>query len=684
MKPTTAKQGDSSGWVERAGVLLANDRLRTVLASGVLVLNLGLLIVFLFSSYKGYFHSDSSVRNLLAQEMHDTGSFFPPGWNYVNKDLMVLFAQLGVWPLLFFFENSYTLFAVSGVVVAGIILASVWWFTGMLEATRWQRVLALAVLAGGVSAAAAEDTFGQAAYGIPMALTCLVALFGWRSISDVPKRRPLWLVLAFVLVFLVSWSNPQRAAASYLLPFFFGLLLYVWGERWASRVPDVLPVLAVSVIGFGMGFALSIHTLARVNNIAGAGRARWLDFDGMVSNFVDTLHGLMALLGGVPVSGSDVLNGVGIYAALRLFAALMLLALIGWRIAKLCASRSASVRMAAGVVAGMGICFLFLQVTTTVADMADPVTAARYMTPTVMLGLMLLICTPLTQISRITSAVVLGLAILLASNSLMYLSHDSMVYPGRSNTQREALLAQLRSLGLHYGYASYWNSGALTVLSGGDVKVRQVNIYGGMPVPMRHLSSDRWYEREAWRGETFLLLDEKAVAALDWSSLTRYAGQPIKEVDVEGMKVFVFGKNLAAVLPNWSGLLREPFRMSAVPDGAHTVGRWDDASRTLQASVGESGFLQYGPYRPLNRGRYSAAFEVSGVSDPADKLVAKIDAATSNGSVILGSSEVIGDGRDRHTFEFTVDHSLSDLEFRVWTTGNGKVAYKGMTLSPIP
>ena len=77
--------------VARVSAAFSKDRTRTSLAGLLLVVNIVLLAVFLFTSYKGFFHSDSSVRNLLAQEMHSTGSFFPHGWNYVNKDLMLIF-----------------------------------------------------------------------------------------------------------------------------------------------------------------------------------------------------------------------------------------------------------------------------------------------------------------------------------------------------------------------------------------------------------------------------------------------------------------------------------------------------------------------------------------------------------------------------------------------------------------
>lgn len=684
LKPAPARNALAQGWAGRACAFFASERGRTTLASLLLAMNLVLLVVYFFFNYKGYFHSDSSVKNLLAQEMHETSSFFPPGWNYVNKDLMVLFGQLGVWPLLFFFDNSYTLYAISGVLGAIFILASAWWFTGLLGGSTWQRVLALAALAGGISAGVAEDMFGQASYGVVLMFTCLITVLSWKSMSAEPRRQALWWGLLFVLVALVSWSNPQRAAASYLLPLFCGLAAYLWGDDWKPRLRAALPVVAVSVVAFGVGVVLSVLTLARVNNNAGAGAARWLDFDGMASNVVDTLHALLGLLGGLPAGGGDVLSGPGMYAAVRLLAALVLLVLIGRRIVLMCGSPVARARFIGGLVAGVSLCFLFLQATTTVADMTDPMSSARYLTPMVVLGLMLLFCSPLAGMSRLGALLTTGLAVLLATSSVVPSSPGSMIYTGWNNAQREALVAELKAMGLRYGYATYWNAGALTVLSGSEVKIRQIMIPNGLPLPMRHLSADRWYEPEAWQGETFLLMDDKEVAATDWGALTRYVGQPTREARIGAMRVFVFKENISLELPNWSSTLRKPFRMNAAADSAKMVGKWNDAAGVLQTKAGEAGFLQYGPYRPLGRGHYTVTYDVSGRADPATQVVATVDAVTLGGNRILGSAEVRGDGTAQHTLQFTLDHPVLDLELRVLANGVGEVDYKGLTLTRQP
>ena len=119
-----------------------------------------------------------------------------------------------------------------------------------------------------------------------------------------------------------------------------------------------MPVGVAARGGFAAGAVRSGLRLTRVNNNAGAGAARWLSFDGMAANGVHTGHALMGLLGGVPVGGGSVTTAAGLYAAVRLLAALVLLVMIGRRIVVMCAGPGDRARFVGGLLAGLSLCFL--------------------------------------------------------------------------------------------------------------------------------------------------------------------------------------------------------------------------------------------------------------------------------------------------------------------------------------
>ena len=75
----------------------------------MIAVNAVCLLTYIFYTYQFHFHSDSAAANLLAQEIYETGQYFPRDWNWVNGDIWSLFMQTWVLVLLPFFENGFAL-----------------------------------------------------------------------------------------------------------------------------------------------------------------------------------------------------------------------------------------------------------------------------------------------------------------------------------------------------------------------------------------------------------------------------------------------------------------------------------------------------------------------------------------------------------------------------------------------
>ncbi|MGC8736951.1 MAG: hypothetical protein ACP5SG_09340, partial [Dissulfurimicrobium sp.] len=117
--------------VSRKGnaVILAKDiksRWVQLFVGSCVILILGDALFFHFITWKLFFHSDSAVKNILAEEIYSSKSLFPNGWIYVNGDLWFLMPQLLIVPLLPFFKNSFTLHAVAASVEMGLCLGMAW------------------------------------------------------------------------------------------------------------------------------------------------------------------------------------------------------------------------------------------------------------------------------------------------------------------------------------------------------------------------------------------------------------------------------------------------------------------------------------------------------------------------------------------------------------------------------
>jgi len=652
-------------------------------------MNIVLMLVYIFHGYRIDFHSDSATKNLLAEEILRTGELFPRDWYFVNSDIWIVFNHLLIVPLLSFMDNGYAAHAVAGVIWAMLILWCTWLLSGLLTNIRPARMALVALVAGGVSWAGAENIFGQVAYGNTFLLSGLAIYASWRYLSDTGRQAILFGVLAALLMVVTFASNPQRAVITYLLPLCAAVSIHgashMWAAGWriATPVRRSLMLLSFLVLGGLLGLVWHYWLLARVLDVPGAGNARWLDFGTMLTNVGATLHGLLGLLGGVPTPGASLTSMGGVYEGGRLIVASLLVVFVPLALMRALKNGAPAVRYV-GVfsLVSLGL-FLFLQVTTTIPQMVDPIGSARYLMPPLLMGLMLLgasvVAPDFGGVKRCIAAVLLA-ALIVGSvgpgNPLSRLFKDPVAEPFAGTVE------MLRQEGLSYGYASYWNAGVQSVMSDGDVRVRAIYIVGALPIPMRHLSSEFWYSPKAWNGETFLLLEAHEVAAIDWGQMERHLGPPLRQFQFERFQIYVYKQNPALVLPGW------PQNEAGIVLGAEsprTVGSFDasGASSRLVAEPGEAGYLHFGPYINMAAGRYTARFDLSLAQPGAlgDAEGVTLDVVSQKGHVVHARRSLSAAASDGSVeLEFELPRKVDDLETRVLTTGRTRVELSSIRL----
>ncbi|MES2352173.1 MAG: hypothetical protein V4641_31785, partial [Pseudomonadota bacterium] len=197
----------------------------------IIAVNLLMLSYYIGIDYQFVFHSDTAAANLLAQEMLETGHFFPPTWNYVNSDLWLLYMQVFIVPMLKFFPNGYPLHAVVSVISAVLVLWGSWLLSRMAGLSTSARLAVLAVFSSGLSPNMVENLYGQAAYGTMYYSGCFVLYCAWRYLQDSGARRWLWGAASMALALTLFWANPQRAAVYYGMPLALGTLARAWQRR---------------------------------------------------------------------------------------------------------------------------------------------------------------------------------------------------------------------------------------------------------------------------------------------------------------------------------------------------------------------------------------------------------------------------------------------------------------------
>ncbi|MBB3220854.1 hypothetical protein [Pseudoduganella umbonata] len=645
----------------------------------VLLCNLALLVWYVCFGYRHLLHSDAAAMNLLAQEILETGKYFPSEWNYVNKDLWVLFLQTMALPFAAFLPNGMAVHAGGCLLASAVVLHATWMLSGALGQSRLARTVTLVIATAGWSATMTETLYGQAAYGLLYAMGAYLFAFTVAAGNSGGTRRWRYAAAAGFVLLLAFWGNPQRAVVQYAVPLLAAALL---PSLRARRRPgrDAWKT-GLALLAFAAaGIALHQFTLATTTATTGLTQVRYLDLPGMIDNAGRTLRGLLMLFDAVPRVGSVPTTAYGIGVAARLVGALALtFVILPWAIRRAWNTREPVLAALLAFSLSALAITLFLMLTSSLSDPNIPDGSIRYL---VLPLLCLVVMTTGLVVDRPGPArpilvLAAGTLVLLACSApVAYSVPDAKLFAVGVPARTDALLAFLRQHRLEYGYATFWNASRFTVLSSGAVRIRQVDLVKGLPMPKRHLSSDRWYRPEAWQGRSFLLLDESELPAFQPDALARLVGAPEAELRFENWRIFVYPHNLARDMPGWDISYRRPLAITPGAGTARLIGQAVDA--TLVARQGEAGMLAFGPWLTVQRGSYVATFDLDTAGAGND--FGGVDVVSGQGTVTHGAASIGRAGRQQIAVPFTLDRVLGDVELRVRSTGQGRLTLHRITL----
>lgn len=666
----------------------------------VLLINVVLLGVYQFVTFQFELHSDSAQKVLLANEIYQTGEFFPKDWVYANGDLYAFFTHTLAIPLIPLLGTGFLTHAVTGLLISLLLLGVTWLVLLELPFRRWHRLAMLSFLASGVSSLMAENLYGQLTYGFIIMLNLAIVAVALRWVRTFPERASFdWrpLVLLGGLSLLVTWNNPKRAVVMLVVPFLASCAA-VAATRLSGlpmslprlkRVPEFWVGLA-HVAGFLVGSLCYLAVMNRpINNVDAAAQASWLASDAIWRNAGYAVLGVLAQLGGVPVVGGPVGSPWGVYEALRVVLAIVLLWGVVRAVRRLGESPASSLRFVAvfTMVAG-GLALLFY-VFTTLPDMINPLVTARYLVPALFTGLLLVPAlmgdgpmgggrTGIVMFGAVALTALLGtLTLAIPGYGSTGRTFEEATWRGR---KRLDLVAFLKKQGLRYGYATYWNAGAFSVLSDGDVKVRQIEIAGDLPVPMHHHASNRWFRPGEWSGESFLLLHQYELRKINRPLLDAQLGAPTRSVTFGDFTVLVYPQNPSNQLAGWSDLMEKAQTFAVNSRSPHVIGRYqalDPSHGSLSSTAGEKGELLFGPFLWLASGKYRVAFDVAA---EGSSQLGRLEVTASKSALKLAEQPLVAGPRQSHALEFTLEKEAQFVEFRVVTNGSGAVTVHGVTI----
>ena len=407
-----------------------------------------------------------------------------------------------------------------------------------------------AIFAAGISGFVAENLYGQGSYGAIFCISIYTIYFYIKSEkSSKINKNSIFFAL---LIILSTWSNPFRAFISYILPLAFAIIHLNFKNNSKEKILKNLVIIGVSVT---IGILAHKITMRYVQNTSGVSSALWLAPENMLRNFLLSWKGILSLLGGTPPENFPIISINGLVYAIRLSACIFLIVIIPSQLKKITSTYNYQLQfLACFSLMALGLT-AFIMICTTLPDMNDPVQSSRYLVPPILLLVMLNFSVLPKKVGTVKIAIVVCGLIYAFSAPLAYKYSDNSSRPAlndqESRNNRFRLIKFLEENNLHYGYGGYWNSGVISVFSGGIVRVRQILVPDGVPAPSRYLSSNTWYNPNYWDGETFLLLTPPEASTVDWNKLAKMNIVPYKKLEFNGMQIFVFKYNLAKIIPGW-------------------------------------------------------------------------------------------------------------------------------------
>ncbi len=507
---------------------------------------------YIFKTYRAFFNSDAAIANILAEEIVLAGTFFPSHWWYVNNDLWVFYKQLLVIPWVLADKNGYFAHAFTVFEVSIFMVVFIYWFLRSLMLSRASSIMGGVVVCIAYSPMYLRELYGEAAYTWYF-IFMIAFMFIFRKLSPhvISKSTQIKAFIFFmILLYLLVLANPIRFFVYYITPFFGALALMIYFARdslktFKATLLRMLTVKRMVIFAFAciimaIGTVTHYNLFERLHFAGGANNAVLVPLEDLPVHAIHALLGLLNFIGAEWNANVRISSLEGVVSLLKFGLFPFVLIVPALYIKRAYYQMSATERLFV-LFSYVGFALIFTLYATT--SLHENAWAARnnirYISPFLM---MILICNVIMwRFFSLFIKLLLSLALVMAMGlSWNYVSPDGW---RAIVDKRIALVEELKSKGLHFGYAEYWDSHIYTVFSDGDIDIRPIEISDENVTLEKWLSSDRWYQKDSTDGKVFFMLKPEDID--DFYSAIKHMNMPdpIEQFYIGEYSVVVFEKN---------------------------------------------------------------------------------------------------------------------------------------------
>lgn len=486
------------------------------------------VVYYITIGFKSEFHADCTDTIMWANASHESGHVYDENFSYAC--FLPFGINLIMQPLISIFGLSLKAHIIG---MLGYLILLVVFFCLMLKEMHWNiRSICFAgsvMLAVTVSSQKLREIFWQHTIYYSLGLLFIVIglylyfrllnLSNKRQSLDPKDKKSQRLFLHFLITFvclavfiMFTATDGISALSIFAIPF----IAAIFAEAFANDSNKIFSLKTLKTFAsaaiFGVMILLGIKLNERwVGDMTAGYQEAYSAYSGM-STWIEHIQNLplawMRLFGVEDMSGQPLFEKKSILNLLRIAASIILavMPIIATcyysKIKKAKGSQALRIwiwiHWASSAIVLVGyICGLLS-------------TADWRLTPVIGTSLMLsIIFVHYIAVSKISSGRIIAL-ISIPVIIVAILNIQGLINLSKKDYKKENYLFGLTELiedaGLSYGYASFWNANAITLISDSEVKVRDVNISEYGVSKRLYQSSSEWYKDQPGQDEYFLLL----------------------------------------------------------------------------------------------------------------------------------------------------------------------------------
>lgn len=507
--------------------------------------SLAAVIYYIIYPSAEFLHSDCTDTILWAQASYDGRSLFNPDFGYAA--MLPFGGTMLMIPFIGIFGVSMTTHHIGMVLFTLLFFASAWLLCRSLKFSLPMSFSAIGVLALTLcSSEKLREIFYEhviyysIAAMIIFVLLSLLIRFREHIDNGTSTKKLTLIVFATVVFSALSALDGMQVIATGIVPVLFAAVAEIFLEKDRRLLDKENRNTVYFCIICGIATVIGMWLLTVLSNGITAGYA------GAFSQYAN-MNEWLSNLGKLPehwfsLFGVDVAYGMGIFSVesivniIRLGAAAIIaivpvIALIFYK--KFDYASKVLILSHYGVSAVIMFGYIF-----------GILSAANWrLSPMICTGLMVCFASFRAAKPYVISVRFSALAacVLILFSAISVKNIAEMDKNGIENNEKYQLAKILEENGLEYGFATFWNSQAITVLSDSRVRVANTDINENGITPCAYQTNKGWFAKQEGIDEYFVLASDYEVSILeqteDWhlfSSLTNDV------IQIEGYKIFIF------------------------------------------------------------------------------------------------------------------------------------------------